>query len=90
MAKDITLVADSPNLQRAVRIANRIKLVKKKDGKNSLDEFTVSTEANLVLLELASVPSSGYGNGTALKITGFTDAGEKIYGDEIPVKIPRL
>ena len=92
MADNIILIADSPNLQSA--LAGGIEVAKKsrKKGKNTLDDFYVRGGGGSVsLCKIVSVPSAGYGNGTAKVITGYnTDGSPVLSEDEIPVFIPRL
>ena len=92
MSKGIILVADSPNLQTALAggfyVAQKMHI----RGKNSLDEFYLRGGGGSVsLCKIVSVPSAGYGNGTAKMITGYNADGTPVLSEEeIPVFIPRL
>lgn len=94
MAADtITLIADSANLQHAVASKHIVKYPERPDGKNSLDNFGVRTNAGgaAKIVKITSVPSVGYGAGKARVITAIDENGSIVLSEEeIPVMIPRL
>lgn len=92
MADRITLIADSPNLQSA--LAGGLKVAKfiPKKGKNTLDDFYLrGGGCSVSLCKIVSVPSAGYGKGTAKVITGYNADGTPVLAEEeTPVFIPRI
>lgn len=92
MSENYVLIADSPDLQSKFAHTTQKKQADHRKGENNLDRFNIRTASGSVsLCKIVSVPSAGYGKGTAKVITGYNADGTPVLAEEeTPVFIPRI